>query len=54
MALDISKNLNNEENLKTAYNEFRGKKNLDPINFNDPVRSVHFTKFCMECLLECF
>lgn len=54
MALDVSKSLNGEDNLRNAYNDFRWRKNLDIINFKDPSMNAHFIKFCVDCLLECF
>lgn len=44
-----------EVNLQKAYNEYRGRNDLQSINFSDNKASAdHRLALCIECLLECF
>ena len=52
MNQDISKQISEEDNIKTAYNEFRNKKGLKPIDFT--ATPNYQVQSCLECLLECF
>ena len=55
MCDEISKNLCNEEGMKVAYNDFRRKKDLEPIDFSDAdVAATHRVNLCIDCLLTCF
>ena len=54
MAQEISKQLCIEENLQKAYNRFRMKKDLEPVDFSAPENRVYLVKLCLEMLLECF
>ena len=51
---DVSKTMMEEENLQTAYNEFRNRKGLSMIDFKDPSNLPHNVQLCMNCLLESF
>jgi len=55
MCDEISRNLANEEGMKVAYNDFRRKKDLEPIDFSDAdVVATHKVNLCIDCLLTCF
>ena len=41
MCEDISKNIVNEEHVKNAYNEFRRRKDIAPIDFADKANGNH-------------
>ena len=55
---EISQNLVEEDNVKNAYNAFRKKRGLAPIDFNAgqqmSAESQHKVQMCIDCLLECF
>ena len=51
---DISKSVIEDQNLKSAYNEFRNRKGLSIVDFDDLYQSPHQVRLCMDCLLDCF
>ena len=54
MCQEISKSLSVEPNLQKAYNDFRKKKELHALDFNEKGAKEHHVVLCLECLLECF
>ena len=55
MCDEISRNLVNEIEMKVAYNDFRRKRDLEPIDFsNEDVAANHRVNLCIDCLLTCF
>ena len=55
---EINQNITEEDNVKSAYNEFRKKRGLAAIDFSaktaDGKASEHRVQMCIDCLLECF